>query len=199
MAAKSSSCYFTDMRKNTIALITAILTLYFPLGCNAVPVPPVEEPEQEPGQEQEKPEESDEPEEPKDPVLTLEWVGYMDGYNTISAPAIADDGSVYATTDKDQLYKFSATGENLWQQQIVADPSNKNKVYATPTVDEDGVVYIATGSSTGLACCVAFNPDGSRKWTFTDFWNTNRKARRNHSRSRNRSSSTLPSSYRKFS
>ena len=160
------------MRKNTIALITILCTLFSSFGCSAVPVPPVEEPEQE--QEQEKPDEpddSEEPEEPKEPVLTLEWVGYMDGYNTISAPAIADDGSVYATTDKDHLYKFSATGELLWKNQIVSDPSNKNKVYATPTVDEDGVVYIATGSSTGLACCVAFNPDGSRKWTFTDFWN----------------------------
>lgn len=160
------------MRKNTIALITVLATLVSPLGCNAVPVPPAEEPEQNPEQEQpEEPDEPEEPNEPKEPVLTLEWVGYMDGYNTISAPAIADDGSVYATTDKDCLYKFSASGEMLWQQQIVSDQSNRNKVYATPTIDEDGVVYIATGSSSGMACCVAFNPDGSRKWTFTDFWN----------------------------
>lgn len=107
----------------------------------------------------------------KPPVLALEWVGYMEGYNTISAPAIAADGSVYAATDKDNLYKFSAEGVNQWTQPILSDPSNKNLVYATPTVDEDGTIYIASGSSNGMACCVAFNPDGSKKWTFTDFWN----------------------------
>lgn len=107
----------------------------------------------------------------KPPVLALEWVGYMEGYNTISAPAIAADGSVYAATDKDHLYKFSSDGVNQWKQPILSDPSNKNLVYATPTVDEDGTVYIASGSSNGMACCVAFNPDGSKKWTFTDFWN----------------------------
>ena len=94
----------------------------------------------------------------------------MEGYNTISTPAVAADGSVYAATDKDNLYKFSPKGKLMWTQQIVSDPDNKSRVYVTPTIDEDGTVYIAAGSSSGMASCVAFNPDGSRKWTFTDFW-----------------------------
>jgi outer membrane protein assembly factor BamB len=103
--------------------------------------------------------------------VTLEWVGYMEGYNTVSAPAVADDGSVYATTDKDRLYKFDAKGRCRWVRLIVCDPENRSSVYGTPSIDADGVVYIAAGSSNGMASCVAFNPDGSRKWTFNDFWN----------------------------
>lgn len=103
--------------------------------------------------------------------VKLEWVGYMEGYNTVSAPAVADDGSVYATTDRDNLYKFDRKGKCQWVQPIVSDPDGASYVYGTPSIDEDGVVYIASGSINGMATCVAFNPDGSRKWTFSDFWN----------------------------
>ena len=103
--------------------------------------------------------------------VKLEWVGYMEGYNTVSAPAVADDGSVYATTDKDSLYKFDRKGKCQWVKPIVSDPEGVSYVYGTPSIDEDGVVYIAAGSINGMATCVAFNPDGSRKWTFNDFWN----------------------------
>lgn len=106
-----------------------------------------------------------------DPTVSLEWVGHMDGYNTASAPAVASDGSVYATTDRDSLYKFDADGSLLWKEEIISDPENRSMVYATPSIDDDGTVYIAAGSSRGMASCVAFNPDGSRKWTFSDFWN----------------------------
>lgn len=106
-----------------------------------------------------------------DPTVSLEWVGHMDGYNTVSAPAVAADGSVYAATDRDSLYKFDEDGSLLWKEEIISDPENRSMVYATPSIDDDGTVYIAAGSSRGMARCVAFNPDGSRKWTFSDFWN----------------------------
>lgn len=154
------------MKLNRKAFLPLLCSLFMFGGCNQeLDVPKDPQPDNDQDVEQ-TPEE-----EVKPPVLALEWVGYMDGYNTISAPAIAPDGSVYAATDKDNLYKFSAEGVNLWKQPILTDSSNKNTVYVTPTVDEDGTVYMASGSVNGLACCVAFNPDGSKKWTFTDFWN----------------------------
>lgn len=156
------------MRRNSIAFLPFLCSLILFCGCNQeldTPQDPQQDNEENQGPEQEPEDEA------KPPVLALEWIGYMEGYNTISAPAVAPDGSVYAATDKDHLYKFSADGVSQWKQPILSDPSNVNLVYATPTIDEDGTVYIASGSSNGMACCVAFNPDGSRKWTFTDFWN----------------------------
>lgn len=81
------------------------------------------------------------------PTVSLEWVGHMDGYNTVSAPAVAADGSVYAATDRDSLYKFDDDGSLLWKEEIISDPENRSMVYATPSIDDDGTVYIAAGSS----------------------------------------------------
>ena len=123
------------MKLNRKAFLPLLCSLFMFGGCNQeLDVPKDPQPDNDQDVEQ-TPEE-----EVKPPVLALEWVGYMDGYNTISAPAIAPDGSVYAATDKDNLYKFSAEGVNLWKQPILTDSSNKNTVYVTPTVDEDGTV-----------------------------------------------------------
>lgn len=103
--------------------------------------------------------------------ITLNWVGVMDGYNTIAAPAVADDGSVYAVTDIEKLYKFNSSGEKVWEKVVLTDNAGDSRMNATPSIDTDGTIYVAGGSTSGLATVVAYNPDGTRKWTFTDFWN----------------------------
>lgn len=103
--------------------------------------------------------------------VSLEWVGYIEGYNSMSSPAVANDGSVYAVTDADKLYKFSAEGTKSWEKKVINDPSNLSNIFATPSIDDEGTVYIPGGSERKAAVVVAFNPDGSEKWKFTNFWN----------------------------
>lgn len=103
--------------------------------------------------------------------VTLNWVGYMEGYGNIAAPAVADDGSVYAVSDADKVYKFTSTGSKAWEKVVVSDPENKNRLQSTPSIDSDGTVYVAGGTQNGTAVIKAYNPDGSEKWSFTDFWN----------------------------
>ena len=110
--------------------------------------------------------------------VTLNWVGYMEGYNTIASPAVADDGSVYAVTDKSVLYKFTNSGNLAWEKEVFTSSEksavtnfSNNRMNSTPSIDTDGTIYVLGGSINKLAKLVAFNPDGSTKWSFKDFWN----------------------------
>lgn len=101
--------------------------------------------------------------------VTLNWAGWVKGYNAISTPAIADDGSVYATSQSNILYKFDKDGKLLWEKNFGhSDVSAKTQ--GTPSIDADGTVYIGTGTANGSGKVIAFNPDGSIKWEFKDFW-----------------------------
>lgn len=104
--------------------------------------------------------------------LTLVWNGYMEGYSTISSAAVDDNGNVYATTQALKLYKFSPSGETLWCKPIISRPSTDSHTFVTPTVDSDGTVYVGGGTVGPDGVYVAFNPDGTEKWRFKDFYNT---------------------------
>ena len=99
-------------------------------------------------------------------TLTVHWAGKMTGYNTKSAAAVADDGSVYSTTQDSKLYKWSSSGESVWVKDLV--PGYKNS--GTPSIDTDGTIFIGAGASDGKGALKAFNPDGSVKWNFTGWW-----------------------------
>lgn len=101
-------------------------------------------------------------------TLSVNWVGKMNGYNSKSAAAVADDGSVYTTCRDNKLYKWSATGESVWVKDIYTVVSDGSVTYGTPSVDKDGTVFIGTGSKDGTLR--AFNPDGSVKWTFNQWY-----------------------------
>ena len=103
--------------------------------------------------------------------VTLVWAAYTRGYNAVSTPAVADDGSVYAvsgaaSTNPGIFYKFDKDGKELWKKELGA------LVKATPSIDADGTVYLGYGMDNGTATVTAFNPDGSKKWDFTSdkFW-----------------------------
>ena len=104
---------------------------------------------------------------PETGELSLVWAAKLPGYNAFSSPAVADDGSVYATTQSAVLYKFDANGNEVWNKTL------GDKCKATPSIDEDGTVYIGTGTTNGKAAVYAFAADGSEKWKFAGadkFW-----------------------------
>ena len=103
--------------------------------------------------------------------VTLVWAAYTRGYNAVSTPAVADDGSVYAVSGANAdnpgiFYKFDKDGKELWKKEL------GGQVKATPSIDADGTVYLGYGTTNGTATVTAFNPDGSKKWDFTSdkFW-----------------------------
>lgn len=107
--------------------------------------------------------------------LVLEWVGRMGGYNSQSTAAIAPDGSIYTTCRDNNLYKWSASGESVWVKKIFT-PTAKSTSYTlgTPSVDTDGTVFIGAGNdksdAAGDGTLKAFNPDGSVKWSFSEWY-----------------------------
>ena len=108
--------------------------------------------------------------------LVLNWVGRMEGYNSISSAAIADDGSIYTTCRDNNLYKWSASGESLWVKKIFTTKisGKTSATLGTPSIDKDGTVFIGAGDasndSAGDGTLKAFNADGSEKWNFTQWW-----------------------------
>ena len=103
--------------------------------------------------------------------VTLVWAAKTRGYNAVSSPAVADDGSVYAVSGANadnpgMLYKFDKDGKQVWAKEL------GGQAKGTPSIDTDGTVFIGNGSANGTAAVFAFNPDGSKKWEFTSdkFW-----------------------------
>lgn len=101
------------------------------------------------------------------------WAAKMRGYNAVSTPAVADDGSVYAVSGNNeidgkagQISKFDKDGKLVWTKDL------PGKAKGTPSIDTDGTVYFPNGHANGTAVVYAFNPDGSSKWEFTTdkFW-----------------------------
>lgn len=104
-------------------------------------------------------------------TLVVNWVGKMNGYNTKSAAAVADDGSVYSTCRDNKLYKWSSTGASVWVKQIFTATGNA-VTYGTPSVDTDGTIFIGAGSADGQGTLRAYNANGEVKWTFNEWYNS---------------------------
>lgn len=102
--------------------------------------------------------------------VKLLWAAEIRGYNTVSTPAVADDGSIYAVSGSNKdlpgiIYKFDKDGKLLWSKEL-----DGGRAKGTPSIDADGTVFLGNGTDNGTAKVYAFNPDGSIKWAFTDFW-----------------------------
>lgn len=105
--------------------------------------------------------------------VKLLWAAKMRGYNAVSTPAVADDGSVYAVSGNNeiggkagQISKFDKDGKLVWTKDL------PGKAKGTPSIDTDGTVFLPNGHANGTAVVYAYNPDGSTKWEFTSdkFW-----------------------------
>ncbi len=104
--------------------------------------------------------------------VTLLWNAKVEGYTSITTPAVADDGSIYTCSrDVNKFLKFSKDGALVWEKPLLENAQSGSQVYGTPSIDTDGTIYIPGGNKGGDAQLVAFNPDGTVKWRFTDFWN----------------------------
>lgn len=102
-------------------------------------------------------------------TISVKWVVKTAGYNSISTPAVADDGSVYATTRANKLYKINSTGTQLWAKDIF-NATTDAYTLGTPSVDTDGTVFIGAGTTGPEGNVVAFNPDGTVKWRYNQWW-----------------------------
>jgi outer membrane protein assembly factor BamB len=115
--------------------------------------------------------------------LELKWVGstYLEGDVRSSTPAVSDDGFVYMTSNDHKLRKYNAsTGVQVWAFDLTttADgPAPDGNTHTTPTIDDDGTIYVGTGLTSGRVGRVyAINPNGTKKWVIagdanTGFWN----------------------------
>ena len=104
--------------------------------------------------------------------VTLLWTCQLEGYTSITTPAVADDGSIYtATRDYNHFYKISKDGAIVWTKTLLNNPQSGSQIYGTPSIDTDGTIYMCGGTKNGDATLVAYNPDGTEKWRFVGFWN----------------------------
>lgn len=101
--------------------------------------------------------------------LEVLWAGYMEGYNSITTPAVADDGSVWCATRANKLYKFDKNGGKVFEKQMFK-AVNKGETYGTPSIDTDGTVFIGCGSKDKDGHFIAYNADGSVKWSFSEWF-----------------------------
>lgn len=102
--------------------------------------------------------------------LEVLWAGYMEGYNAITTPAIADDGSVWCSTRSNKLYKFDKNGKKVFDKEMFTAIAN-GETYGTPSIDTDGTVFIGCGSKNKDGHFIAYNADGSEKWSFSQWYN----------------------------
>jgi len=93
---------------------------------------------------------------------TLKWK-YHTGGDITSAPAIAEDGTIYVCAWDDFLHAFySNNGTRKWK--FYARNAN---IASSPAIAEDGTIYFGTLWSLGDGGKIfAVNPDGTEKWMY---------------------------------
>lgn len=107
---------------------------------------------------------------PEQGEVSVNWGARLKGYNQISAPAIDDDGNIYAVTTSNILYKFNSQGQEQWTKSIDVSGAKGAETNGTPVVDANAV-YLCSGTASGAGKFVAYNTtDGSVKWDFNNFW-----------------------------
>ena len=91
----------------------------------------------------------------------LKWI-YKTGGVITSAPALAEDGTLYLGAWDSYLHAvYSTNGTRKW-----IFPTHAN-IHCAPTIAPDGTIYIGTLWSLGNGGKVhAVNPDGTEKWRF---------------------------------
>ena len=97
-----------------------------------------------------------------EPDGTLKWE-YRTGGAINSAPAIAEDGTIYVGTWGDCLHAvYSTNGTQKWK--FNAHSAN---IKSSPAIAEDGTIYIGTLWSLGYGGKIhAVNPNGTEKWRY---------------------------------
>lgn len=88
----------------------------------------------------------------------LLWSFKTQGPIWFSSPAISSDGTIYIAADDSILYSLSKDGKLNWKYFLGGVVGN------SPTIDENGVIYVGTLSYDWTL--YAINPNGTKKWEF---------------------------------
>jgi len=95
------------------------------------------------------------------PNGTLRWEYRTSGQIT-SAPALAEDGTLYIGSMDEMLYAFNSKNGSLkWKTN-----SQSNAIMASPTIGDDGTIYLGTIKGFDKGDIVAFSPNGTIKWIY---------------------------------
>ncbi|NPV14049.1 PQQ-like beta-propeller repeat protein [candidate division WOR-3 bacterium] len=103
----------------------------------------------------------------KEPAPKIKW--QFTGAAFMNSPAIGNDGTIYAFSEKDTLYAFNPDGTVKWRlglpDTVFYHPSN---IFISPVVAANGTIYIFAADGN----LYAINPNGTVSWRFpikTDF------------------------------
>jgi len=92
---------------------------------------------------------------------TLKWKFRAEGWVT-SAPALAEDGTLYVGCWDKYLYAFdSKTGSLKWKKN-----ANDGFIVSSPTIGKNGTIYLGTVKGLDKGDIIAFNPNGTIKWIY---------------------------------
>ena len=86
---------------------------------------------------------------------TLKWT-FEAGNGIESAPAIADDGTIYLTSVDWNLYALNPDGSEKWFF------ATGGRITTSPAIGRDGTVYLCSSDN----YIYAVHPDGTTKWTY---------------------------------
>lgn len=79
-----------------------------------------------------------------------------------SAPAVTDDGRIYAITNDHALRAFNTAGESLWTYHM---PNIIGDIYfGSPVVDGSGMIYYTGYEESYNTCLIAVNRNGQEQW-----------------------------------
>ncbi len=100
-------------------------------------------------------------------LWALRTAGRLSAENEAS-PAVGNDGTIYATgieninyglPKKVYVYAVSASGVLLWESEI------KGKSVSSPTLGNNGLIYVGTADTYGNGHLYAIEPNGAIRWT----------------------------------
>lgn len=104
-------------------------------------------------------------------TITLNWIQPVDGYAALVTPAIDDEGNIYSGSGR-FLRKFDKSGAQLWEAELLPAGSTRS-ITATPSIDTDGSVYVATGGDATSTAVFKYTKDGTQLWKFNNFYANN--------------------------
>ena len=92
------------------------------------------------------------------PNGTIKWSVDLD--YIYGAPALAEDGTIYACTQEHaRLYAIDPDGNIKWNIRV-----GRGWIFGSPIIDENGIIYIGTDYTGHRGVFAAVYPDGTIKW-----------------------------------
>jgi len=102
----------------------------------------------------------------REPIGRLLWVFEGAGDYSVKRPAIAPDGTVYVDDIDGNLYALSPDGGLLWIVDALLGQEGGGDE-GPIAVGSDGTIYVGTNPLGPTVELVAFEPNGTHRWTFT--------------------------------